>query len=369
MQKRFPIRVLQIVTYMGRGGLETMLMNYYRNIDRANVQFDFMVHRSFEADYDAEIRSMGGIIYRMPRLNPFSRSYGKKLDRFFMQHQEYRIVHAHLDCMSGIPLRFADKDGVPVRISHSHNNNQTKDVKYPLKLLFKKVIPWYANELFACSRAAGKWMFGSNKFQILNNAIDTEKFRYNELTRIEKRKELCFSESAFLVGHVGRFMEQKNHIFLLDIFSELCKMDKDARLLLVGDGPLRSEIEERARHLQIVDRVIFAGVRSDVAELMQAMDLFLFPSKFEGLPVTLVEAQTAGLPCVISDMIPEDSVVTDDLVTVESLRSSPREWALQVLRRKGEPRMDHSSEVAAAGFDIRESAKWLEAFYLEKWDQ
>ena len=153
-----PIRILYVVTYMGRGGLETMLMNYYRQIDRNEVQFDFLVHRDFEADYDKEILKLGGKIYHLPRLNPWDYRYLKKLDEFFQQHKEYKIVHSHLDCMAGIPLKYAKKNGIPVRIAHAHSKSQDKDFKYPLKLWMKRMIPRYATKLFACGEEAGEWM-------------------------------------------------------------------------------------------------------------------------------------------------------------------------------------------------------------------
>ena len=369
MNEELPIRVLHVVTYMGRGGLETMLMNYYRKINKEKVQFDFLVHREFEADYDAEICSLGGQIYRIPRLNPFDPAYLRTLSAFFRDHREYKIVHSHLDCMSGIPLKYACEAGVPVRIAHGHSSSQSKNVKYPIKLFFKRWIPRYANQLFACSEPAGRWMFAGNDFRVMNNALDTNCFCYNASIRHSVREKLGFSDNNYVVGHVGRFDRAKNQSFLLDIFAEICKLESKARLLLIGDGALRKAMEEKAARLHISDRVVFMGVRTDVAQLMQAMDILVFPSKYEGLPVTLVEAQATGLPCVISDVIPRDTVITDDLVTMESLHMSPKEWAERVLSRKCEPRRDHCREVAAAGFSIEENAKWLEAFYLEKWKQ
>ena len=195
-----PIRVLHIVTYMGRAGLETMLMNYYRNIDREKVQFDFLVHRDFEADYDAEILSLGGKIYRLPKLNPFSKSYRKALDSFFKEHTEYKIVHSHLDCMSSIPLKYAKKNNVPVRIAHSHNNNQDRDAKYLLKLFYRNKIKKYATDLFSCSIEAGKWMFKTDNFTVLNNAIDAAKYSYNKETAAKVRADLGVSEMRWLLA-------------------------------------------------------------------------------------------------------------------------------------------------------------------------
>ena len=366
MKESSPIRVLHVVTYMGRGGLETMLMNYYRQIDRNRVQFDFLVHRSFTADYDPEIIKLGGKIYHLPRLNPLNPIYLKKLDVFFEEHPEYQIIHVHQDCMSSVVLKEAERYGVRVRIAHSHSSNQSKDLKYPVKLLYRNFISNYATDLFACSSIAGKWMFCGTPFSVLNNAVDSKKFKFNSEIRAKTREQICVRDDWTVIGHVGRFDAAKNQTFLLDVFSEVVKLEPKAKLLLVGDGPLRNQIENKAVVLGLSDHVIFTGVRSDVPDLMQAIDILVFPSKNEGLPVTLVEAQAAGLPCVISDSIPRDAVITKNLVTTLSLRDSPVIWAEHVLSKKQEARSDHSEEVKAAGFDIRETAKWLEEFYLDK---
>ncbi len=354
-----PIRVLQVVTYMGRGGLETMLMNYYRQLDRSRVQFDFLVHRDFEADYDAEILSLGGRIHRLPQLNPFSSGYLKALDNFFAQHKEYKIVHSHLDCMAGIPLKYAKKHGVPMRIAHSHSSSQTKDKKYLLKLLFKRNIPKNATQLFACSQKAGDWMFGGADFQVVNNAIDAKVYAFDPDIRAEARKELGISPDALVVGHVGRFDPPKNHDFILRIFAQL---PPNARLLLIGDGALRRQTEEQASKLGIADRVIFTGVRKDVPRLLQAMDVFLFPSTYEGLPVSIVEAQAAGLPCLISDKVPMECKKTD-LVEQIPLERPTEHWAQQVLQAAKLPRTDQYEEIKKAGFDIAANALWLQNFY------
>lgn len=358
-----PIRVLHVVTYMGRGGLETMIMNYYRHIDRSKVQFDFLVHRDFEADYDAEIATLGGIIYRLPRLNPFSVHYLSELDRFFSMHKEYKIVHSHLDCMAGIPLKYAGKYGIPVRIAHAHNSNQTKDSKYLIKLLFKRNIPVSATSLFACSQAAGQWMFQTNDFYVMNNAIDVKVYAFDNNTRCDVRNELGITDDALVVGHVGRFMTQKNHEFLLRIFSAL---PENARLLLVGDGELRKDAENQAAALGIRDRVIFTGVRSDVNRLLQAMDIFAFPSLYEGLPVSIIEAQAAGLPCIISDKVPIECKKTE-LVQQIPLNAGAKVWADAVFAASSFQRRNTSEEIRKAGFDIVYNAQWLQSFYLKKW--
>ena len=353
------IRILHIVTYMGRGGLETMLMNYYRSIDRTKVQFDFLTHRDFEADYDAEILALGGKIYHLPPLNPFSKGYLSALDRFFAEHPEYRIVHSHLDCMSAIPLKTAKKHGVPVRIAHSHSSRQDLDLKYPLKLLFKRTIAKQATHLFACAEAAGRWMFGTDHFRVLHNAIDAAHYTFDPQVRAEVRAELGIAPNAFVAGHVGRLMVPKNHAFLLKVFARL---PAQSCLLLVGDGELRQQMEQLAEELHIRDRVIFAGLRTDVDRMLQAMDVFVFPSLYEGLPLSIVEAQAAGLPCLISDKVPIECKKTE-LVTQLPLDASPEAWAGAVLTAARTPRTNTLEQIRDSGFDIQANAEWLTAYY------
>lgn len=348
---------------MGRGGLETMIMNYYRHMDRTQVQFDFLVHRNFEADYDKEIETLGGRIHRLPNLNPFSKEYLSKLNDFFREHHEYQIVHSHLDCMAGIPLKVAMKYDVPVRIAHAHSSNQTKGLKYPLKLMFKKNICKAATHLFACSQDAGRWMFKTDDFTVLNNAIDTQLFNYNETVRNQIRKELQLEKDEYVIGHVGRFASVKNHDFLVDVFNEFKKKHENLKLLLVGDGDLRSQIKEKVNLLNLSDDVIFTGNRNDVHALMQAMDVFVFPSLYEGLPVTIVEAQTSGLPCIISEKVPIECKKTD-LVEQISLTEGAQKWADIIEKKMTLKRRDYSEEIIRSEFDIRKNAEKLQKFYM-----
>lgn len=357
------IRVLQVVTYMGRGGLETMLMNYYRNIDRDKVQFDFLTHRDERWDYDDEIESLGGKIYHLPKLNPFSKSYLNALDKFFKEHKEYQIVHCHQDCLSGVVLKVAKKNGVRFTIAHSHNANQDKNLKYLIKLFEKRKIPKYADKLFACGDEAGRWMFNTDNFEVLNNAIDTDLYIYNEEKASKVKKEFGI-ENKFVIGHVGRFSTQKNHEFLIDVFNEVQKIKENSVLVLVGDGNLRPEIEQKVCDLGLSDKVIFTGVRSDVNDLMQGMDVFLFPSLYEGLGIVLIEAQAAGLKCIISDTIPKDGIITDDVLSL-SLNQSPVIWANEVLKYKGYKRSNNKELIEKADYDIKNNAKKLEQFYIQ----
>lgn len=355
------LRVLQVVTYMGRGGLETMIMNYYRNIDRSKVQFDFLVHRQEEAAYDKEILSLGGHIYRMPVLNPFSKAYFSSLDSFFKKHR-YNIVHSHLDCMSAYPLKIAQKNGVSVRIAHSHNKSQDKNLKYPIKLLSKRLIPKYATHLFACGKEAGYWMFNGKPYTILNNAIDAQMYTYNEQIRNEVREELNLTNDNFVIGHVGRFNPQKNHGFIIDVFNAVYKRDENARLVLVGSGDGQQAIEDKVKRLGLSDAVLFLGSRGDVNRVLQAMDVFLFPSLYEGLPLSIIEAQAAGLPCIISDNVPDECIKTDRVFRY-SLGEPADFWADKIFEALKISKKDTLSEIVASGFDIKENSRKLEDFY------
>lgn len=358
-------RILQVVTHMNRGGLETMLMNYYRQIDREQLQFDFLTHRPYRGDYGEEIESLGGILYHLPRLNPISSGYKKALHQFFVQHPEYRVIHVHQDCLSSVILKVAKECGVKVRIAHSHCSSQDKDLKYPVKLFYRRFIPEYATEMMACGKEAGNWMFGGAPFLELKNAIHTEEYIYHSGKRQEMRDQLGFTADELIVGHVGRFSPPKNHIYLIDIFSQIKIRNPDSKLLLVGDdqGELADTIKRKVTDLGLADSVVFTGLRSDVADLMQAMDVFVFPSNYEGLPVTMIEAQAAGLPCLISDKVPIECKVTE-LVQQISLAEGAEVWAERAIAAAKETvREDTGTQIKAAGYDIEKNAKWLQDYY------
>lgn len=356
------LRILHVVTYMGLGGLETMIMNYYRKIDKDKIQFDFLVHRSEEAYYDQEIKNLGGKIYHIQKLNPFSSSYKNELRNFFVSHPEYQIVHIHQDCLSGIIAKVAKECGVPVRIAHSHSSSQDKNFKYLIKLYFKRIIPKYSTHLLACGKKAGEWMFSGAKFDILNNAIETPKYTFSEEKRNQMRSALNIPDDKLVIGHVGRFSEPKNHIFLIKIFAEILK-NRDALLLLVGDGELRPNIEAQAKQLGVYDKILFLGRRNDVCDIMQAMDVFVFPSIYEGFPVSIIEAQASGLHCLISDAVPIECKITD-LVLQLPLNYPAEAWAQTTLEQQFVNRTSTAQTIEKCGFDINANAKQLLDFYL-----
>lgn len=366
-----PIRILQVVTHMNRGGLETMLMNYYRHIDREKVQFDFLTHRTYDGDYGEEIKELGGIIYHLPKLNPLSIGYLRALNAFFTEHREYKIVHVHQDCMSSIVLEAAKNNAVPVRIAHCHSSSQDKDIKYPIKRFYQTKIPKYATEMMSCGKSAGEWMFRGQHFIILNNAIDTDKYVFSGELRNKTRRELGIQSDEFVIGHVGRFSPPKNHSFIIDVFKKSLTFYPNLKLVLVGDdkGQLANVIKQKVNDMSLNDRVIFTGLQSDVAKYMMAMDVFLFPSLYEGFPVTMVEAQATGLTCIISDRVPLDCKITD-LVIQNRLTDSLDKWAVDVVKScKTEKRTNRKQEIVKSGFDIESNAKWLEGFYRKRFEE
>lgn len=361
------IRVLQVFSMMNRGGSETMIMNYYRNMDRTKVQFDFVVHTDKKCAYDDEIKSLGGQIFYVPFFKGYNLySYQKAWNIFFQTHSQYKVIHIHYFTIAGLILPIAKKYNLSVRIVHSHIS--TDSVPFLRLLRLHLLRPWailHATDRFACSADAGVFFFRKHDFVIMNNAIDAEKFIFSSLLRNEKRSELGL-KGKFVIGHIGRFQTQKNHSFIIDIFKEVCVLNKNAVLVLVGEGSLKKSIMEKVSLLGLTDKVIFTGVRSDIPELLQAMDVFLFPSLYEGLGIVAVESQAAGLRTIISDNLPKEVYVTK-LCEGVSLNEKPKVWAEKVNGCDNNyQHEDTFVEMCKAGYDIHENAKWLEEFYLEK---
>lgn len=368
MGETTPIRVAQIMGKMLGGGVESVVMNYYRNIDRAKVQFDFIVDADSTRIPKAEIEALGGQVFTIPpyqQVIPYHRELVSLLRR-----EQYPIVHSHINVLSVFPLFAAKRAGIPVRIAHSHSTaGKGEFLRNAMKYALRPFSKTFATHYCACAKHAGKWLFGSRAMKkgevhIFHNAIDLDSFCFCKQTRAEVRQELGLPD-GLVVGHVGRFMHQKNHKFLIEIFYELLKQRPDAVLLLIGEGPLRKEAEMLVSQLGIADHVRFLGQRADAGRLYQAMDLFLFPSFYEGLAVVCIEAQTANLPCLVSDQVAQE---TDILGSMDffPLDSDAKNWAdegLQLLAKSGE-REDCGERMRAAGYDIRRAAKELEEYYL-----
>lgn len=370
-----PIRVLHVIGIMNRGGAETMIMNLYRHIDRSKVQFDFVENSNEPAVFDEEILSLGGRIFRCPHYSGKNHfTYVKWWNDFFKAHpREYPIVHGHLGSTAAIYLLIAKKYGA-YAIAHSHSSGTDHSLHSYLYRMMSYNTRNVADYFFACSEAAGTDRFGrkvisGDHYAVLNNAIDVNQFSYNSRVREVVRDELGIGQNQLVVSHIGRYTKEKNHEFILKIFSELRKLGIGARLLMIGDGTLRTHIMQMAEQASLSSDVIFTGVRSDVERLMQAMDVFVLPSLYEGLPVTMVEAQAAGLPCIISDKVPPECILTEGLVDVMPLSASPGAWAEKILAKRAIPRTDRRAEIAAHGFDITTEAVKLQEFYLKAYER
>jgi glycosyltransferase involved in cell wall biosynthesis len=364
-----PIRILHVVVNMNRGGAETLIMDLYRNIDRSKVQFDFLTCK--EGVFDSEIIELGGTVHRIPYVNEVGHfNFIKSLNHFFSTHHDYQIVHTHLNRMSGLIVRAAKKYGIRYCITHSHNTGgEGSFLAKWYKWYSGLYIPSNSDFTFACSEAAAKWLFGSksNDAKLLNNGVEPETFIFSPDVRMMKRKELGINEQL-VIGHVGRFTKQKNHKFLIEVFAEFVKRRPESILLLCGDGVLRKDIEKRVNELNIQEKVKFLGVRSDINQLLQAFDLFLFPSLHEGLPVTLIEAQAAGIPCLISDEITKEVDLGLDLMKFLKLTSIDL-WVDELDKFKVEKRERNSlklKQISDRGYDIKNTACWLQDFYVSK---
>lgn len=357
------IRILHVVNDMHRAGLETMLMNYYRSIDRTKIQFDFLTHRPQKSDYDDEIISMGGKVYYAPRLYPQNYpKYFKYMKTFFEEHPEYKIVHSHIDSMSYLPLLAAKRAGVPIRIAHSHNTSIDKDFKYFLKQLFRSQITSVANYYCACGKEAGQFLFPEKECTIIPNAIEVERFLYKDEVRKIKRLELGLTDE-FTLGHVGRLSYQKNHKFLIEILSEIYKKNSKAVLLLIGTGEKEEEIRAQVHKLGLDANVKFLGSRSDVNELYQAMDVFIMPSFFEGVPVTGIEAQFADLPCIFSDKVPQEVSFTSNCEFI-SLQTAELDWGNKILQYQNKRERGKNKQVLEnSRYDILNAKGILEEYY------
>ena len=381
MPETNPIRVLQVIGTMNYGGAETLLMELYRHIDRTKVQFDFWVYDygKHQGAYDEKINKLGGqIFYAQKRLYREPLAYRHEILNFCKVHKEYRIVHSHLNMRGGFVLPVFKKAWNCVTIAHSHTAFPHSDIK---NRFINKLGSWLlkgnTDYFFGCSEEALKTICGlssnDTNYFILRNAIDVEKFSYKNKIRNSIRRELNIDDKTFVLCNVARFTEEKNHQFQIDIFEELLKKQSDSRLMLIGNGELKSNMEDYAKDRLGKDasKVSFLGSRNNVNDLLNACDMFLFPSKGEGLGIVLIEAQANGLPCVISkDVIPEAADVHSGLVTRVSLNAPIDEWVDSCLHCPS--RLDTSNAqdaVRKAGYDIQSVAKWLEEFYLKNWHE
>ena len=358
-------RILFISQYLNRAGTEAFMMNVFRGVDHSRFQADFLLYNWKQTDYSKEVEAAGNKVWRVPSRRESPIGWYRSLNRFFKEHaQEYSAIHFCGNGLTAIaPIVLAYHFGVPVRICHSHNSSLKGLHNKLFHLLQRGIAKRLTTHHFACSTQAAKWFFGNSPAVIVKNGIDVQRFAFNSETREKVRLQNGISPTVKVIGHIGRLETEKNHTFLVEIFAEYCKSQPDTLLMLVGKGSLMNAIKEKTERLNISDKVCFMGERSDVSDLLQAMDLFLMPSTFEGQPFVLIEAQCAGLPCLISDVINQDICLTDNVKSY-SLDQSSKGWAdeiaalLALYQRKSEHKM-----IEQKGYSIAETISYLEKVY------
>lgn len=355
-------RVLQYIGSLNRGGAQSTILNLYGEIDRRDWQFDFVDHDASAGELDDKVKAMGGSIYHLPSLEDVGpHRFALNWKSFFSLHDEWRVIHSHMRTTASLMLPVAKKAGLAT-IVHSHSTRNDGGMKAVVKAALQYPIRFESDFFVGCSSEAGKWLFGerafnSNRYLYLPNAIDIDRYAFDENKRSRLRSKLGL-DGKLVFGHVGRLHESKNHGFLIDVFAELKKKYPNSVLLLVGDGPLRSQIESAIDSKGLTDSVLLLGNRSDVPDLLQAMDAFVFPSKWEGLPVSVVEALSSGLPCYISDTLTHDVDICDAVTRLPI--DDPRPWVDSISLPC---RVDARHDIEAAGFDIHDSARKLVDLY------
>lgn len=361
------IRILHVVTIMDKGGLESRLMDIYRFIDREKVQFDFYTNRKEEGYFEKEIKYMGGLIFHSEPYQPLKmKSKEKEFQSFLREHTEYNIIHIHLNELSYVFCKAAKKVGVPVRIVHSRGANRDHSLKGAYKNILKRGIPNTATHLFAVSMMAGIHLFGSGAMtkrgEVWPNAIDCKMFSYNLIKREKLRTEFNVNND-FVVMHVGNFTPAKNHPFIIEVFSEINRLIPESKLILVGGGNHVEKVQKLVEEKGLSAAVYFLGIRNNINELLQMADVFLFPSLHEGFPGAVLEAQAAGLPCVISSSITTEVVLVDTCIQLE-LSLPINFWAMQVIQFRGTQRSDTYQTLLDKGYDVQSVAQKYEQFYL-----
>lgn len=361
------IRILQVVGKMHYGGMETLIMNIYRHIDRTKVQFDFLVHYREPGEYDSEIRALGGRIFVMPKTTPQNYLKCKKAyQEFFKEHHSYNKVHVHLHNMAFMIFPEAKKYNIDCVI-HLHNKGVEKNIKGFLGVFCTKIAMSKADTIFACSQESAAFFIPprcTKTYTIIKNGIIPERFLYNETVRNELRQKMQL-DNKFVLLCAARFAVQKNHTFLLDIVNALIKYDKDIILLLAGEGPLEGDIKAKIKRLHLQENVVFLGARGDIGRIMQAADCYLMPSLWEGLPITYIEAQAAGLKIYTSEEAMSEEARITDLIEGISLSREPDYWAEVIYLQRAYERENQKQAILEHGFNIQETANYLQTFYEE----
>ena len=358
------IRVAQVIGATGCGGIESVIMNYYRHIDRTKVQFDLFVNETSKIVTEEEVAALGGRIILTPKITRHPFRYIRYMTEQFLRGQ-YDIVHVNINALSVFPLLAAKRAGIPVRVLHNHSTwGRHEPLRNLVKMLLRPTAKWFATDYAACSQRAAEWMYGKRKVKagkvtVFNNAVDPSRFAFRPETRARIREENGWEED-FIIGHIGRFMKQKNHEFLVKIFAEVVKREPRARLVLVGDGELREKVMRQVECLGLTGRVSFVGMVANPEDYYMAFDAFVLPSRYEGLPVVGVEAQATGLPCFFSEKVTREVLLTPGAKMLPL--DSPAHWAEEICACA--PQSDRRDDTASiAAFDIREQGKQMAVYY------
>ena len=359
------IRVLQVLSGLDRGGIENMVMNLYRAIDKTKIQFDFIIHRHTEDAFCDEVRALGGNIYLFPKFSLLKiGSYKKFWKNFLKDHPEYKVIHSHVRSYAIVFIRIAKKLGRKT-IVHSHSTSNGSGIGSLVKMFMQLPLRRESDYLFACSEISGRWLFGDkaikkDNYKMIKNAIDTNRYVVSSEVRQSYRKSFN-AEDKVVYGHVGRLSEPKNHSFLLDIFKEIVSREPNSLLVIVGAGEYQAQIGAKIKQLSLENSVVMTGARADIPELLSAMDVFLFPSLWEGLPVTVVEAQAAGLPCLVSDTVTSE-VAVSEAVEYLPIDKGTSVWVEKALSAAGK-RYSVVDKIKLAGFDTATTCEELTSFY------
>lgn len=362
------LHVLHVFGKLNRGGAESRVMDLYRNMDRTKVQFDFMQHTTRVCDFQPEIEQLGGKVYHVPPFRFWNYfSYCKAWKEFIKKHPEIRIVHGHMTSTASIYLPIAHKKGV-FTIAHSRNAGVDKGIKGKLTKFLRRNLKEKCDRCFACSKLAGEAVFGKEAMEqgnvtIIPNAIDAARFTFDPEVRKQKREELHIQPHEFLIGEVGRFDPQKNQKYAVEILAECRKKNFPAKLILIGEGPLMETVRQQVEELRLQEYVIFTGLQKNVMPFYQAMDFFLLPSFYEGLPGVAVEAQASGLRGILSDAITTETAMTT-LMEFRSVQEPAKIWADRIMACGHYERQNTLKEMQEAGFDVKNLAKRLQNFYL-----
>ena len=371
--KEKPIRILHVVGGMGLGGIQSYLMNLYRAIDKTKIQFDFLIHIKSEKSFEDEILSMGGRVYYIEN-GYFEKKqmnqYRHFIDDFFQRHKEYKIVHGHLRSTAFIYLKYAKKYN-KITIFHSHSTSNGRKITSYITNFTQIPIRYMADYFMGCSQVANEWLFGkkiakSNRCFVVHNGIEIDRFIYNEKRKTTIRGKLGLDDAKLILITVGRLVEQKNQMFLIKMMKELIKKSKDVKLLIVGDGPLKETLVKASEILNVNEYIMFLGAREDVFDLLQAADIFLLPSKSEGLGMVAIEAQASGLPTIVSHAIPKEAYITKLCITCGN---DIEDWITEIERVRHISRKKMGKEITNANYNIHSISKWLADFYIQVYNK